>query len=280
MVPAPSSLLESLLSLPGAERAALLETLRDEDAAALLYDWLGVWARPNQLAPPGDWFAWLLDAGRGFGKTRTGAEWIRARAESGEFGRFALIGSTAADTRDVMIEGESGLLAVSPSWFRPEYEPSKRRVTWPNGSIATTYSGDEPDQLRGPQHDSAWADELAKWKYATQAWDNLEFGLRLGSKPQVVVTTTPRPVPIIRLLLGDSQTVVSRGSSYDNMANLAPTFIQRVIRKYEGTRLGRQELHAELLEDTPGALWMRQQLETLRVLKAPALQRVVVGVDP
>lgn len=219
-------------------------------------------------------------AGRGWGKTRTGVEWIRDLQQSQKYGRFGIIGQTAADVRDVLIEGESGLLAVSPPWNKPHYEPSKRRITWPNGAIATTYSGDEPDQLRGPQHDAALCDELAKWKYAQEAWDNLEFGLRLGPHPRVMVTTTPRPIPIIKALKADPDCVLSTGSTYQNIANLAPTFIKRVVKKYEGTRLGRQELHAEILDDSPGALWNRSMLEALRLRRAPDLLRVAVGVDP
>lgn len=223
---------------------------------------------------------WLVMAGRGFGKTRIGAEWVIERQATGKYRRFALVGETAADTRDVMIEGESGILTIAPPWNRPIYEPSKRRLTWPNGAIATTYSGEKPDQLRGPQHDAAWADEVAKWRYAQDAWDNLEFGLRLGPDPRVVGTTTPRPIKLIRDLLADSLTAVTTGSSYENAANLAPSFIQRIIGKYEGTRLGRQELYAEMLEDTPGALWRRDMLESGRAVKHPDLVRIVVGVDP
>jgi phage terminase large subunit-like protein len=275
------SLKSTWQQLPPATRQALIQQLDPRDAETLLYDW-DFWARAEQLAPAGTWFIWLLLAGRGWGKTRTGAEWIRSRVESGNYGRIALIGQTAADVRDVIIEGESGLLAVSHPQFMPKYEPSKRRVTWPNGAIATTYSGDEPDQLRGPQHDTAWCDELAKWKYAQLAFDNLEFGLRLGPNPQVAVTTTPRPIPLIKAIKADTQTVspTTNLSTYVNVANVSPKFIQRVIKKYEGTRLGRQELNAEILEDTPGALWKRDQIEALRVRSHPDLVRIVVAVDP
>lgn len=218
-------------------------------------------------------------AGRGFGKTRTGAEWVRAEVESGRCGRLALVGPTAADVRDVMVDGESGILAISSEWCKPTYEPSKRRVTWPNGAIATTYSAEEPDRLRGPQHDGAWADELAAWRYV-EAWDMLMFGLRLGADPRVVVTTTPRPIKIVRELIADPTTAVTRGSTYDNRANLAPAFMDQIIRKYEGTRLGRQELSAEILDDNPGALWKRSQIDNLRVRECPPLYRIVVAVDP
>lgn len=192
---------------------------------------------------------------------------------------MALVGATAADVRDVMIEGESGLLAISSNANRPTYEPSKRRVTWPNGAIATAFSADEPRRLRGPQHDLFWADELAAWRY-TETWDMLEMGLRLGANPQGVVTTTPRPIQIIRDLLKDSGTVTTRGSTYDNKANLPKKFLNRILKRYEGTRLGRQELHAEILDDVVGALWTLALIEEHRVTTAPELTRIVVAIDP
>jgi len=237
-------------------------------------------ARPDQLPPPGNWTTWLLLAGRGAGKTRAGGEHVRCRVEAGQWGRVALVAPTAADSRDVMVEGESGLLPKAAPWFRPVYEPSKRRLTWPNGAIGTTYSADEPDRLRGPQHDGAWADELAVWRYADEAWAMLMLGLRLGRDPRCVVTTTPRPVRVIRDLLKQPTTVVTTASTYDNRANLAPAFFGQIIRRYENTRLGQQELYAKLLEDAPGALWKRDLLEETRVMKAPDLVRVVVAIDP
>ncbi len=243
--------------------------------------WRGWKARPEQLAPEGDWRVWLILAGRGFGKTRSGAEWVREQVESGRCRRIALVAETAADARKVMVEGDSGILAISPPDRRPIYEPSNRQLRWPNGAVATTYSGDEPDQLRGPQHDGAWADEPATWKYPSEAWNNLELGLCLGLDPRVVATTTPRPIELLRELLRDPRVKVTRGSTYDNLENLAPSFVQRVRTKYEGTRLGRQELHAELLEDVPGALWTRDQLDACRVEAWPRdLYRTVVAIDP
>lgn len=238
--------------------------------------------RPEQLRPPGvGWMVWLILAGRGFGKSRTGAETVLEWVKSGKCRRVALIGPTAGDARDVMVEGESGLLAVSAAdGFPAEYEPSKRRVTWPNGAIATLYSAEEPDRLRGPQHDGAWCDELASWKNPEDAWDMLQFGLRLGESPQIVVTTTPRPIPLVRKLIADETTVVTRGSTFDNSENLAPSFLTKIRDKYEGTRLGRQELFAEILDDNPGALWKLKQIDDLRVLRVPTLLRVVVSVDP
>lgn len=273
-----NSLAESLASLPPAERARRIASLSDEDVQAALYHW-PLWARPAQIAPPGDWTTWLILAGRGFGKTRSGAEWVREKAETHEKVRIALVARTAADVRDTIIEGESGILAISHPSFRPVYEPSKRRLTWPNGSTATTFTADEPDLLRGPQHHFAWADELAAWRYP-DAWDQLLFGLRLGARPQVVVTTTPRPTSLIRALAADPTTRVTRGSTYDNRANLAPAFVAQIVRKFEGTRLGRQELDGEILDDAPGALWKRDQLDALRVKAAPELRRIVVAIDP
>lgn len=253
-----------------------LPDLSDAECEALLYDW-PTWARPNQLAPSGEWRTWLLLAGRGFGKTRTGAEWVRSITDT--VGRIALVGPTASDVRDVIVEGESGILACCPASNRPIYEPSKRRLTWPNGAIATTYSADEPDRLRGPQHGAAWCDELAAWRYP-EAWDMLQMGLRLGRDPRCVVTTTPRPTAIVRALLADPTTATTRGSTYDNKANLPGAFMRQILARYEGTRLGRQELHAEVLTDTPGALWTLGLIDQHRVRSHPELRRVVVAVDP
>ena len=236
-----------LASLPPQQLAAFLRQTSDRELEAIEHDW-GWWGRPNQRAPKGDWRTWLLLAGRGFGKTRSGAECIRAQVIHHRRRRIALVAPTAADARDVMVEGESGLLAIGPPQQRPRYEPTKRRLTWPNGAIATTHSADEPERLRGPQHDAAWCDEIASWRYP-EAWDMLMFGLRLGNDPRAVVTTTPKPIKIIRELIADPTTVITRGSTYDNRANLAPAFLQQIVRKYEGTRLGRQELNAEILDD-------------------------------
>lgn len=289
-----ASLAESLALLPSSARARLLRELSPAESQALLDDWR-FWARPKQLAPPtsgpgSDWTTWLLLAGRGFGKTRCGAEWLRASVcgdtplALGDYRRIALVAETAADARDVMVEGDSGILRVHPAAYRPHYQPSKRRLTWPNGAVAILYNAVEPDQLRGPQHDLAWADELAKWRHAEATWDQLQFGLRLsgrrGARPRQCVTTTPRPIRTLKSLIEDPDTVITRGSSYENMANLAPAFIKRIIRKYEGTRLGRQELNAEILEDLPGALWTRRRIDELRVTIAPTLKRIVVAVDP
>jgi phage terminase large subunit-like protein len=255
-------------------------TPAEEEGAALAarYFWRRH-ARPKQLPPEGNWRVWLIRTGRGWGKTRAAAEWVRAEVESGRRGRIALVGRTAADVRDVIVEGESGLLAVCPPWKRPDYEPSKRRLTWPNGAIATTYSADEPDLLRGPQHDGAWADELASWRFP-EAWDMLMMGLRLGENPQVVAVTTPRPIKLIRDLMAQPTTVTVTGATFENKENLPEPFLREIIARYEGTRLGRQELMGELLDDVPGALWTRTMIEQARVEKAPDMTRVVVAIDP
>src|SRR5262252_4183235 len=272
-----ASLLEQLADLPKAEVDALIRALAPGEANAFQYDWR-YRARPEQLPPAEPWRIWLLLAGRGFGKTRSGAEWVRAEVKAGRR-RIALVGPTAADARHVMVEGASGILAISPDPERPLYEPSKRRLTWPNGAIATTYSADEPERLRGPQHDAAWCDELGAWRYA-EAWDMLMFGMRLGADPRTVVTTTPRPAKLIRGLVRDPICEVTRGTSYENRGNLAPAFFDQIIRKYQGTRLGRQELDAELLEDTPGALWSHGIIDAARQAAAPHLVRIVVAIDP
>lgn len=238
-------------------------------------------AHPGQI-PPDDrpWFTYLMRSGRGGGKTRAGSEWILKRVREG-YQHIALIGQTAADIRDTMVElGESSIMKVARPEERPIYEPSKRRLTFPNGATATTFTGEEPDQLRGPQHDSVWIDELAKFKYPEETWDNMEMGLRLGNNPQVFCTTTPRPIKIIKRLVSDPMTIDVRFSTMQNAENLSPTFIKRVMDKYAGTRLGRQELEGEILEDNPGALWNLTTIDNLRVPKAPALIRIVTGVDP
>ena len=280
MVSSTLSPLQRLARLPRPVQEAILrQTCRTQaDLDALRTDWRIV-GRPNQQAPAGAWSTWLLLAGRGFGKTRTGAEWVRQQIAGGK-SRIALVAPTAADARDVVVEGESGLLAVCRrAGQEPLYEPSKRRITWPSGAMATTYSADEPDRLRGPQHDAAWCDELAAWRYP-EAWDMLRFGLRLGDDPRTVVTTTPRPVALLRDLMADANTITTRGSTYDNASNLSPGFVAAIRARYEGTRLGRQELNAELLDDVPGALWTRAMLDDARVPTAPTLRRVVVAIDP
>ena len=273
-------LMNALSTLPQDRRRRLLADmtdLRGEAADAALHMW-PLWARDSQIAPPGDWSVWLLMAGRGFGKTRTGAEWVRARVESGAAGRIALVARTPADVRDVMIEGDSGLLSVCPPSNRPKYEPTKRRLTWPNGAFALAFSSHEPDQLRGPQFDAAWCDEVASWEYPRETWDNLMFGLRLGQRPQCVVTTTPRPIELLRELVDRDDVHVTRGSTYENRRFLAPSFIRQIERRYQDTDTGRQEIFAELLEEAEGALWRRDWIGHAE--KAPDINRIVVAIDP
>ena len=246
----------------------------------LLYDWEGMWARDSQLLPAGEWFTWLILAGRGFGKTRTGAETIRYLVESGQAKRIALVAPTSADARDTMVEGESGILAVCPPWAKPKYEPSKRRVTWPNGARASLFSAEEPERLRGPQHDTLWGDEPASWvDEGKAAWDNAVMGLRLG-RPRAIITGTPKPVKLVLELLKDAKTHVTRGSTFENSANLAASFIDQVTRTYLGTRLGRQEIYAEVLTDIAGALFSMEHVDRNRVAAAPELERVVIAIDP
>lgn len=265
---------ERLIEYLTKEEVEQLEAITHE----LRYRW-DAYARPKQLPPPGNWGVWLVLAGRGFGKTRVGAEWVRDQQRAGRM-RFALVAKKASEARDVMVEGESGILSCYPPEKRPRYEPSKRRLTWPNGAIATTYSAEEPDELRGPQHDAAWCDEIAKWKYPDETWSNLMMGLRLGQDPRCVATTTPQPIALIRSLVKDPTVHVTRGTTYENWDNLAPTF-RTFIGRYEGTRLGRQELDAELLDDIEGALWNYAMIDACRTDKAPVeLKRVVVAIDP
>jgi len=250
-----------------------------------LHDW-PLWARPDQMPPAGDWTVWLLIGGRGSGKTRAGAEWIRGMAlglapfADQPAGRIALVGETQAEVRDVMIEGVSGLLAVHPPWERPTWLPSRRRIEWKNGAIAQVFTAEDPEGLRGPQFDAAWSDELAKWRYADATWDMLQFGLRLGDRPRQVVTTTPRPIPLIKRLVKDAATIVSHATTRMNAANLAPGFLDRIVGRYAGTRLGRQELEGDIIADRADALWHREALDLMRVKSAPAMRRVVVAVDP
>jgi phage terminase large subunit-like protein len=267
-----------LASLSPTKQAEYLGRLSDKELVALGYDWR-FWARENQLPPPGDWRVWLLMAGRGFGKTRSGAEWVRMQVEGAHARRVALVAPTIADLRNVMIEGESGILAISHPDFKPDYFASRNRLHWPNGAVALGFSADEPERLRGPQHDAAWCDELAAWRYP-EAWDMLQFGLRLGKDPRIVVTTTPKPVRLVRMLVKDPAVQVTRGSTRENRKHLAPAFLAEIVRRYEGTRLGRQELEAELLENVAGALWSRDALDAARVREAPELARVVVAIDP
>jgi len=276
--------------LPEKEVKKILETLNDEEIEVFdgevnrkNYRWEGI-ARPSQLSPINKfWHIWLILTGRGWGKSRTASEWIRAQVEGGYKDRIHLIGPTAADVRDTMVEGESGILAVSPPWNMPKYEPTKRRLSWPNGAIATTFSAEQPDRLRGPQCGLIWADEVAAWQYPEETWDMAMFGFRKGT-PKGVVTTTPRPIKLIKDLMTTKGVVVTKGSSYENRANLADVFFDTIISRYEGTRLGQQEIHAEILEDTPGALWTLENISQHRCsyedFKGIEMVKMAVAIDP
>ncbi|MCL4711695.1 MAG: terminase family protein, partial [Pseudorhodoplanes sp.] len=274
----------ALTGLSPTQRLHVLTKLRGRDLELLLSDF-DAFAHPYQLPPlvaanGEDWKTWLLIGGRGAGKTRAGAQWVRKLALSQPRSRIALVGETFADVRDVMIEGESGLLAIHAGSERPLWQPSRRRLEWKNGAIAQAFSAEDPESLRGPQFSAAWADELAKWRHAEATFDMLQFGLRLGERPRQVVTTTPRPLPLLKRLMADPANAVTRASTRDNAFNLAPGFLDTVLARYAGTRLGRQEIEGEIVEERPDALWSRALIESVRVAQAPPLARVVVAVDP
>ncbi len=257
------------------------------DNALLALPWMfEFWALPHQLPPEGQWKSWVIMGGRGAGKTRAGAEWVRAQVEGarpedpGRAARVALVGESVAQVRDVMVYGESGILACSPPDRRPKWEASRERLIWPNGATAMVYSAHNPEKLRGPQFDAAWVDELAKWPNAQKTWDMLQFALRLGEHPQQVVTTTPRNVEVLKAVLKNPSTVCTHAPTQANRANLARSFLEEVERRYAGTAQGRQELDGILLEEAEGAMWSLARLEAGRVQKVPPLSRIVVAVDP
>ena len=286
--------IRDMLTWPQHKAEAFVNSMTDADLLMLFYEW-SFWARNEQLTPTGKWFIWLILAGRGWGKTKTAVQWAIDEVMSGRKRRLAFVARTAADVRDVLVEGESGILASSPPHFMPDYEPSKRRLTWPNGATATTFSADEPKLLRGPQFDGALCDELAAWRY-TEAWDMLQFGVRLGRYPQIVASTTPRPTKLIKELVADARNEVgsmavinpdgrvhiTKGHSFENRANLASTFFSTIVKRYEGTALGRQELAAELLDDVAGALAVRAWFDSSRISPrdVPDLTTIIVAVDP
>ncbi|WP_170003922.1 DNA-packaging protein [Pseudopontixanthobacter vadosimaris] len=284
-----------------------LSGLSDKERDDLRWHW-SLWARPEQLPPPGDWSIWLICAGRGFGKTRAGAEWVQQIARHNPDARIALVGASIGEVRQVMVEGESGILAACAPHRQPEFEPSRKRIVWANGAQATIYSAAEPESLRGPQHSHAWCDEIAKWHNSAEtagtgkamaAWDNLLMGMRLGELPRILATTTPRPVALVRRLLKEEEgssgkgreaggVIVTRGTTYDNWANLPDRYIRDMRRAFGGTSLGRQELEGAMLTEAEGALWSRDLIEACRMsgpsdgmaLPATAFARIVVGVDP
>ncbi len=277
---------EKLLGIYTAEQsAAFLDTLSSAELKFLLNNW-ELWAREEQLPPSGDWRTWVFMGGRGAGKTRAGAEWVRGLAmgrapfASEPVGRIALVGETFNDVREVMIDGVSGILAVCEGGERPSFEATRRRLVWKNGAIAQMFSAEDPESLRGPQFGAAWCDELAKWKNAQEMWDMLQFGLRLGENPRQLVTTTPRAIPLLKRILSDKDTVKTHASTQANAAHLSPSFLAEVEKRYAGTRLGRQELDGELIEDRADSLWRRGDIEAGRVAAAPDLVRIVVAVDP
>ncbi len=262
--------------------------IKELDHAALLalpylFDF---WALPHQLPPAGDWRTWVILGGRGAGKTRAGAEWVRSMAEGpsvdvlGAAKHIGLIGESIDEVQEVMVFGESGILAVSPPIWRPKWIAGRKMLIWPNGCSARVMSAHDPDSLRGAQFDAIWADEFAKWRKAEAAWDMIQFGLRLGQQPRACVTTTPRNVPALKALLDRPSTKMTHASTYANRANLAPEFMAEVESRYAGTRIGRQELDGEMLTDTKGALWRYAMLAEIQTTKSPTFDRVVVAVDP
>lgn len=274
-----ASFAEELARLPEDKLARLLQGYSQADLEGLRQNW-GFWSRAGQREPEGDWRVWLLMAGRGFGKTRAGAEWVRSIAEKDGEARIALVGATLHEARSVMVEGPSGLLALAPETERPIYAPSLRRLVWRSGAQAMLYGAAEPESLRGPEHSHGWADEIAKWPGAIDAWDNLMMGMRLGGRPRIVATTTPRPVPLLRRLVREDDVAVTSGRTGENKSNLPGSFIAAMETGYKGTRLGRQELNGELIEEIEGVLWKRDLIERCRVRAAPAVRRMVVAVDP
>lgn len=283
-----SNLASILAAMPETERRKALASLSAADLSALEYAW-PVWARPDQLAPAttadgAPWRIWLLLAGRGAGKTRSAAEWVRDQVETGRRRSIGIIGPTADTLRRDVVQGESGLLRISPSWNMPTHEPSQRRIVWPNGAVAHLLSSEEPDRIRGPNLDGFWGDELTSWADPAGCWDNLQFALRIsgpkGDAPAGVVSTTPKRHALLRAILADPATVVTRARTADNAANLDPRTLAYLERRYGGTSLGRQELDGELLEDVDGALWNRAMLDETRVYTLPELRRVVVAIDP
>ncbi len=269
---------DDLREYPKQKILEALKNLTPDQSEALLHDW-DFWARPSQRLPEGDWTYWLIMAGRGFGKTRTGSECVRIWVRKNRY--VNIIAPTKDDARDIMVEGESGILASCPKNERPYYAKHESKLVWPNGAKTLILSADEPDRIRGKQHTKLWCDELAAWRYP-EAWTQARFGLRIGRQPQAVLTTTPRPIQMLKDLIKDENTIITRGSTYDNMANLSRPFYSSIITVYEGTRLGRQEIEGELITDNPLSLFTRDKIDEYRIDRAqlPTLRRVVVGVDP
>lgn len=273
-----------LASRPESDRARILRRLSDDELLSLRYDFR-FWGRPKQLPPEDlDWLMWLIMTGRGFGKSRSAAEWIIERARTGNKNRWmALIGATPADVRDYQVEkAPSAILNISPPWFRPHYEPSKRSLRWPNGAHATVFSAEKPDQVRGFSGDTAWIDEFAKFKRPELVLENLLFGMREAKveEPRICITTTPRPLAVLKELVKDPDVRLVTGTSYENRENLSPKWFAKVLRKYEGTPTGEQEIHGKLLDEMPGALWKRTAIDHTVLAPPEDLTRIVVAVDP
>ena len=283
-MPASPSPAAILAALPPDKRREALAGFSPDEIARLEFTWR-FWARPDQVAPEGDWRTWLLMGGRGSGKTRSAAEWVREEIESGRRRSLGIIGPTADSLRRTQVEGQSGILATAPPWNRPSYEPSTRRIVWPNGAMAHLFSAEEPERLRGPNLDGGWYDEIVASANAPAVWDMFQLALRIpglkGDAPRAVVSTTPKPLPLLRAILADRTTVTTRARTLDNAANLDASTLGYLVDKFGGTTQGRQELDGELIEDMEGAMWNRSMIETRRVHKAPEdLRRVVVAIDP
>ena len=270
---------EGVASLNPADREKWLAKQNQDELWTREYDW-GFWSRTDQRPPESDWRVWFVMAGRGFGKTRMAAEWVRAQAEADGTLRIALVAATLHEARTVMIEGESGLLAIAPDEMRPTWEPSLKRLVWPTGAIANVFAASEPDGLRGPEHHIAWADEVAKWDNSEPIWDNLMMTMRLGDCPRIVATTTPRAIPLVRRLQKEGGVAITRGTMDANRAHLPNSYRAAMHEVYGGKRLGRQELLGEFLEDVEDALWTRDLIERCRVVGKTTLKRIVIGVDP
>lgn len=279
MTVAPQSEAERVAQLSGEDYAKWLKRIKPETLWQIEYDW-PFWARTDQWPPLREWRTWFVMAGRGFGKTRMAAEYVRSCAEADGSLRIALVAATLHEARSIMIEGESGLLAIAPDEMRPTWEPSLKRLVWPSGAIANVFAASEPEALRGPEHHLAWADEVAKWERGVDAWDNLMMTMRLGEDPRIVATTTPRAVPLVRRLLKEDGVSITRGAMEANRANLPNSYRQAMAETYGNARLGRQELLGEFLEDAEDALWTRDLIERCRVKIAPEMRRIVIGVDP
>lgn len=289
-----SSQAERLAAQSAEARERFIQSISEQEAEALMKSWRGFMARKNQVAPESDWDIWLMMAGRGFGKTRAGSEWVKEQVETcfekdGEPIRIGLVNETQKDLKQVMLEGDSGILAVCDGLIE-KYIKKPTEIYFKNGSIALGYNGTEPEQMRGPQFHRIWFDELAKYRYPREAWDQAQFGLRLGKKPRCLITTTPRPIELIRAIYGgeEGKVVVTMGNTKDNLSNLAKSFVDKIYKKYDGTRLGRQELEGQIIGDVQGALWRLSDIDLYRYRfsfqdndnELPSFERIVVSVDP